>query len=425
MSKQPTNDEAAAKAYYNCGRELLDLGRPGEALECLDRAISLRPDSADFYNYRGIVLKSLGRFDEAVACYDQALKWRPFFVQAFNNRGNALKELGRIEEALASYKQAVTVDPGYARGHHNLALCHLLMGDFARGWQEYEWRWKEAQSEKDRRELAQPLWLGNESLAGKTIFLHYEQGLGDTLQFCRYAKLVSDQGARVLLDVPNPLLGLLRNLDGVAQLFGKIGDPLREFDYHCPLMSLPLAFRTELPTIPAPDRYISSEPDKVVAWQSRLDSRTKPRVGLAWSGNPRHGTDHLRSIDFDVMRSLLHPEFEWFSLHREVRDRDAEVLASSTDIHHFGAEMDFVETAAVIELMDLVISVDTSIAHLAGAMGKPVWILLPIVPDWRWLLDREDSPWYLSARLFRQDKAGDWCTVVKAVHSALSAWRHA
>lgn len=392
-----------------------------QAVELIDRAIEINPDYAEAYFNRGIVLQDLQRPDDALASYDQAINLKPDYGAAYNNHGNALHDLNRLEEALASYDQAISLIPDDAAPHQNRCQCCLLMGDFERGWEGLEWRWKEARLEKSKRDFTQPLWLGRESLAGRTILLHSELGYGDTLQFCRYAKEVSDLGARVIMEVHKPLLGLLKNLDGVSQLLAN-GSALPAFDYHCPLMSLPLAFKTDLTTIPAHKSYIASNPNKVAAWRNRLGAKTKPRVGLAWSGNPDNMRDRHRSIELAVMRSLLCTEIEWFSLHREVRDSDAELLSSNTDIRHFGGQMDFDETAAVIELMDLVVSVDTSIAHLAGAMGKPVWILLPFRPDWRWLLDRDDSPWYPSARLFRQDKIGDWATVMQNVQLALETW---
>ena len=359
-----------------------------------------------------------GREDKALGKGALAIRLEPDYAQISCNRGVAQIEFRRRNEALVSGGNAIRLQPDYAPSHYFLALCHLLAGDFARGWEGYEWRWKEAQSEKDRRSFTQPLWLGEESLKGKTILLSDEQGLGDTLQFSRYAKMVKELGAHVILEVPKPLVGLVQTLDGPDRLVARHEGSLPSFDCYCPIMSLPLAFKTDLRTIPSPGRYISGHPDRVGAWGKRLGRKNRPRIGLAWSGSaPRY-----RSVPLAVMRSLLCPEFEWFSLHRDVLESDVEALDSSPDIHHFGDRMDFDETAALIEHMDLVISIDTSIAHLAGAMGKPVWVLLPFVPDWRWLLDREDSPWYPRARLFRQDEAGEWGAVMENVNSALKTW---
>jgi tetratricopeptide (TPR) repeat protein len=407
-----------AYAHFLRGMALRKLERPDEALASYDHTIRLMPDFAEAYNNRGMILANTERFDEALENYDHAIRLDPDFALAYSNRGITLRKLKRLDEAQRSYEHAIRLQPDYAPAHYFLALCHLLAGDFARGWKGYEWRWKEGQSEKDRRSFTQPLWLGEESLKGKTILLSDEQGLGDTLQFCRYAKMVKELGAHVILEVPKPLVGLVQTLDGPDRLVVRHEGSLPSFDCYCPIMSLPLAFKTDLRTIPSPGRYISSHPDRIGAWRKRLGRKDRPRIGLAWSGSaPRH-----RSVPLAVMRSLLCPEFEWFSLHRDVLESDVEALDSSPDLHHFGDRMDFDETAALVEHMDLVISIDTSIAHLAGAMGKPVWVLLPFFSEWRWLLDREDSPWYPRARLFRQDEAGEWGAVMENVNSALKTW---
>jgi hypothetical protein len=293
------------------------------------------------------------------------------------------------------------------------------MGDFDRGWKEYEWRWKSVQLANSQRNFAQPLWLGKESLTGKTILLHSEQGLGDTLQFCRYIKLVSELGARVILEVYKPLSALLTRLDGVAQLV-ETGGPLPAVEFHCPLLSLPLAFKTGLNTIPARVSYIASNPGKVTEWRARLGKRTKPRIGLVWSGRTEHINDRNRSIPLSDLLKSLPNAYQYISLQKEIGQKDKETLGSRADILHFGEQLaDFTDTAALCELMDVVISVDTSVAHLAGAMGKAVWILLPFCPDWRWLLDRADSPWYPTATLFRQDVMGDWGGVLRKVQAEL------
>lgn len=410
-----------AQALFKEGLKLHQNGQLARAKKIYQNVLKLKSDHFDALHLLGVIATQSRNHLQAVELINRAIEINPNIAETYSNRGGALKELGRLDDALASYERALQLKPDFVRGKYNLALSRLLMGDFVRGWEGYEWRWKEAQLEKSRTNFTEPLWLGREILAGKTILLHSEQGLGDTLQFCRYAKMVRELGARVILEVPKPLLGLLKNLDGVAQLVAK-GSALPTFDYHCPLMSLPLAFKTDLETIPAPDNYIASDPSKVLAWQNRLGAKTKPRVGLAWRGSPKQSSDRHRSVGLAALLPLLCPQIEWFSLHKEVRESDARLLSSRADIRHFGDEMDFVETAAVVELMDLVISVDTSIAHLAGSMGKPLWVLLPYIPNWRWLLDREDSPWYPSARLFRQDRRGDWDTVTQNVKQELRTW---
>ena len=308
----------------------------------------------------------------------------------------------------SSFERAIHRRPDHAAAHWNLADCRLLLGDFERGWQEYEWRWKRDQREIKQREFPQPRWSGAEALAGRTILLHSELGLGDTLLFCRYAKEVAARGARVVLEVQPPLVTLLAGLAGVAQIVAS-GDPLPVFDCHCPLMSLPLAFRTHLGTVPADVPYVRSDPARVAQWRSRLGASAKPRVGLVWSGSVALRNDQ-RSMALADMLPLVDDRAEWVSLQKELRDADREDLASRAAIRHLGDELrDFSDTAALVDLMDLVVTVDTSVANLAGAMGKKVWILLPYNPhDWRWMLTREDSAWYPTARLFRQPAPGDW-----------------
>ena len=404
-----------ADAHFNRGVTLQELGRRDEALASYERAIRLDPEHAEAHSNRGNTLKELGRLDEALASYDRALELKPDFAQAWSNRGNALKGLKRLDEALASHDRALRIEPDYAEGHWNRCLCHLLMGDYARGWEGYEWRWKLEQRQRWKRDFKQPFWCGNESLQGRRILLHGEQGLGDTLQFCRYARLVAELGARVILEVQPSLVSLLARLEGVTQVVAR-GSALPEFDCHCPLLSLPLAFRTRLDTVPAAHSYLSADGAKVSEWKARLGEQIRPRIGLVWSTS----TPSDKSLPLaDIVRAL--PDgFQYVSLQKEVRDADKDVLASCSGMLHFGGELtDFEDTAALCALMDVVVSIDTSVAHLAGAMGKPLWVLLTYVPDWRWLLDRDDSPWYPGARLFRQEGAGDWAGVIDRVRAEL------
>jgi hypothetical protein len=296
----------------------------------------------------------------------------------------------------------------------------LRLGDFATGWREYEWRWEEKPWKGAKPRFARPEWLGAEPLAGKTLLLYNEQGLGDTLQFCRYAKRAAESGANVVLVVQPQLRSLLAGLEGTTRVLERRSE-LPAFDCHCPLPSAPLAFKTGLDTIPADIPYIRSDPALVGAWRERLGAKTRPRVGVAWSGNPGHLNDRNRSVALAQMLPLASEEGEWVSLQKDTRAADARVLASRSDIRHFGEALgDFADTAALVEHMDVVVTVDTSVAHLAGAMGKPTWILLPFNPDWRWLLDREDSPWYPTARLFRQPAIGDWASVIARVRDELA-----
>jgi len=408
-----------AEALYNRGITLHELQRFEEALASYDRALAVRADSAEALFNRGVTLHELKRFEEALASYDRALAARPDYVEALSNRGVTLKELQRFEAALASYDRALTVRPDYAEALNNQALCLLLIGDFDRGFERNEWRWESEQLRNEKRNFAQPLLIGSSEIAGKTVLLHAEQGFGDTIQFCRYVPLVAARGARVILEVPSPLRELMSTLSATAQVLSR-GDPLPEFDIHCPLLSLPMAFGTRLDTIPSATPYLRASSQFLENWHTRLTTKRRPRIGLAWSGSPTHKNDRNRSIRLSSLLSLLNIEATFVSLQKDVRADDAAVLKDQGNLLHFGdALKSFSDTAALISNLDLVISVDTSVAHLAGALAKPVWVLLPFVPDWRWLLERDDSPWYSTARLFRQDDTRAWDNVIARVHAAL------
>jgi tetratricopeptide (TPR) repeat protein len=407
------------EALNRRGNALHGMGRHEEALVSYDRALALRPDSVESLNNRATALHSLNRFEDAIASCDRALAARPDYLEALHNRGNALRDLGRHQEALASYARALAFRPNYAEAHCGQSLVYLALGDFARGFSEYEWRWRTSTPIIARRNFSQPLWRGDADLAGKTILLHAEQGLGDTLQFCRYVPMVAARGARIVLEVQPPLKPLLGSLPGVGQIFAT-GERLPDFDLHCPLLSLPLAFDTRLETVPASIPYIAAPPRRAAAWAPRLGRLTGLRIGVAWAGYARHGNDRNRSIGLEPLLALAASGINLISLQKEVSAQDRELLGAHGEILRLGEEFtDFADTAAAIAELDLVISVDTAIAHLAGAMGKPVFILSPYAPDWRWLLDRTDSPWYPTARLFRQKRPGDWDGVIAEVRLAL------
>lgn len=410
-----------ASAYNHRGAALAALGRPEEALQSYDRAIALQPDYAGAHDNRGVALMELERVRDALASHERALALQPDSAQAHYHRGNALRALHRHAEAIASYRRALELEPEHASAHWNLADCLLLLGDFVQGWKEYEWRWKFAAEPRPSAPL-QPVWLGHEPLAGRTILLESELGLGDTLLFCRYAKQLAGLGARVILQVQPPLVPLLSGMPGVAEVVPP-GLPPPASDYRCPMMSLPLAFRTDLATIPASVPYVRSHPSRVAAWAERLGTKERPRIALVWSGSAKIVNDK-RSMSLSDMVALLRDGVDWLSLQKEVPQRDAALLASRADIRHLGAELkDFADTAAVLDLVDLALTIDTSVANLAGAMARPVWIMLPYSPhDWRWLLERSDSPWYPTARLFRQPRPGDWSGVIDRVGAALDVW---
>ncbi len=407
-----------AEAYSNRGNMLKDLSRLDEALASCDRAIALNPNYATAYYNRGIVLQDMMRFDDALASFGRAIALRPHYPEAYNNRGAVLQELKRVDEAVAAFEKAIELKPDFAEAYNNLSLCLLLMGRFDQGWRLYEWR-KKLEDPFGNRFFSKPAWLRNEDISSKTLFLHWEQGLGDTIQFCRYGKLLKARGINVVMSVQQPLHRLLQQMASDVTIINENEVPA-EFDYHCPLMSLPLAFGTTLQTIPSEQRYLVADRQLSSTWQGRLPPPTKPRVGIAWSGNTKHKNDRNRSIDLRTFAPLLSVDAHWISLQKEIRQGDAAVLGETRQLFHFGEALtDFADTAALIDHLDLVITIDTSVAHLAGAMGKPVWILLPYNCDGRWLLDRDDSPWYPSVRLFRQDSARSWPKVIAAVQTAL------
>ena len=398
-------------------------GRTDDAVRSYDQATALRPDDAKIRFTKGAMLQGAGRPAAALRCYDDAIALGPLDAEPHYNKGTVLHALRRTREGLACFAQAVALRPDHARARWNMGLSHLLMGELEAGWSGYEWRSRieDTSSFLNQREFAQAQWDGTQGLAGKTILVFEQQGFGDAIQCVRYADLLAQRGATVLLEVAAPLKLLLETALGVSRVLAK-GEALPLFDFHAPLMSLPFAFRSTLATLPARIPYLQADPVRLGHWREQLGPRTKPRVGLVWSGNPRHSNDGNRSIPLARMVSLLSPRIDFFSLQRDVRDDDAATLQDLPQLVHFGTGLrDFADTAALIEQLDLVISVDTSVAHLAGALGKPLWLLLPWLPDWRWLLEREDSPWYPSARLFRQAEPGDWGGVLEQVRAALAA----
>ena len=395
----------------NRGNALAALGQFEPALASFDQALLVHPDDIGTFNNRGNVLRTLLRLDEALACYDHALTIQPGHPETLNNRGNALHALQRVDEAIESYQKALAIQPGYVDAHWNLGLAKLVSGDFTEGWKEYEWRWKGAEP-PGRRDFSVPRWSGKEDLRGKTILLHAEQGLGDTLQFCRYAALVHARGAKVVLQVDRSLESLLESLAGVSQTVAP-GEALPHFDFECPLLSLPLAFGTTMQTIPADIPYLHADPAKISHWARKLGAKTRPRIGIAWSDNPGQGKDRNRSLPLAALEPLLALPLQFVCLQKEIRASDADALKRHVQLLHFEYDIaDFSDTAALVELCDLAIAVNSSVSHLVGAMGKPVWIPLAFVPDWRFLLGREDSPWYPTARLFWQSRPGQWDDVV-------------
>ena len=426
---QPSN----ANGHSNRGNALVALRCFGEAIQTFEHAIQLAPADPKIYLNWGNALIAMGEVASAIDLFSRTIAADPEFGETFTNLGAALKAAGKFPEALQQFERAISLEPLLAEAHWNKGITQLLLGDFQDGWRSYEWRWKTRDhlrwqqdqrhpvfwKQKGIQELEGALGVTLERFKGKTILVHCEQGLGDTIQFVRYLPLLADLGARVVFEIPAVLFGLLQGMPGVSEFVVK-GQALPAADFHCPLLSLPLAFQTTLESIPSPGPYLQADPQKIKQWSERLGPQSRPRIGLVWSGNSQHSNDHNRSIPFELLLSQLPHRFDWVSLQREVREADQLALELHPHIRHFGTELeDFADTAALCASMDLVISVDTSVAHLSGALGQLTWVLLPSVPDWRWLLDRDDSPWYACVKLYRQTALGKWGPVLQRLSNDL------
>lgn len=412
---------AYPEAWLNRGVVLQELERAQQALASYDQAVALNPDYAEAWCNRGMLQKELGQTDAAIASFDQAIRVRGDFADAWFGRGASLTQARDVDAALASYDRAIALKPEFAEAHYNRALAQLLAGNYAPGWQGYEWRWKNTAklSMGEPRRFREPLWLGQNDLHGRRILIYAEQGLGDTLQFCRYIGLLAERGAQVIFEVQAPLVAMLGRLPGVSRIIAA-GDPLPPFDIQCPLMSLPLCFNTAVTSIPAVIPYLTNDAQALRDWQARLGAKSRPRIGLVWSGNALQGNDRNRSIAIADLIAELPREFEYICLQKEIRATDRSALAANPWIKTHEAELaDFRDTAALAATTDLVISVCTSAVHLAGALGLRTWSLLCFDADWRWLLERSDSPWYPTMTLYRQARPGDWRGVLLRVASDL------
>jgi tetratricopeptide (TPR) repeat protein len=403
-----------AQLHYNLGVALNDQGKLDEAVACYRRALALKPDYAEPSYNLGNALKDQGKPDEAVACYRRALEVKPDYIEAHNNLGAALNDQGKFKEAAACYEQALQWKPDFADAHFNRSVARLRAGDFERGWPEYEWRWQTR--EFPPPSFHQPLWDG-QPLEGRTILLRAEQGFGDTLQFIRYAALVKQRGARVMVQCQRPLLRLLASCPGVDEAIGQ-GEDLPASDVHASLLSLPGIFRTSLETIPADVPYLFADRESIEHWRRELGPIAGFKIGIFWQGTKK---DPARIIPLSCFGSLAGlRDVRFFSLQKGAGAEELQEAGDRFPIAELGSRLDdFMDTAAVLRNLDLVITCDTAVAHLAGAMGIPVWVALPFVPDWRWLLDRGDSPWYPTMRLFRQDSRGDWQSVFRRIEAAL------
>lgn len=406
-------------ACNNLGLTQTELRRWEEAVVLLSQAVRLRPTMVEAHNNLGMALTDLGRFAEAEECYQEALRLNPAYYEAHANLGSLYKEQGRLDEALASYQMALWLQPDSASAHWNRSLAWLQKGDYENGWREYEWRWRRTGTRE--RQFPRPRWDGS-PLAGRTILLWSEQGLGDTIQFVRYAAALQEQGAKVVLECPGILVTLLSGCRGVNRIVAE-GEPLPDFDVHAPLMSLPAILDTNLQTVPAEVPYLAADQERLEKWGKWVGRVSEFKVGIAWQGNPHQLWDHHRSVPLSQFAPLAQvPGARLFSLQKVFGTE--QIASAGFAVTELNGDWDlpgaaFTDTAAVMTQLDLVVTVDTATAHLAGALGVPTWLALSVVSDWRWLRDREDSPWYPTMRLFRQRQVGEWAPVFERMAGEL------
>ncbi len=451
IALQPLN----ATPYYNLGLTLQERKEYASALRLYQMALELQPANVKILNNHGIVLKELKQYERALASYgqaitldpeyaksyvnragvwlrvgnieaalrdcDQAIHLRADYVDAWFNRAFVLAESGRHAEAITHYQYVLALDPHHKMAHFALSLCYLISGDLRHGWPQYEWRWQDTSLGIKKPTLPQPEWDGHSSLVGKKILVYFEQGLGDSLQFCRFVLPLQARGAEVILLIQPALQELVQSLAPDLQVVS--GGQLPEVDYLAPLLSLPRLLNIQLADLPVASRYLQVPCAAQQPWSQRLGPKQKPRIGLAWRGNSIHKNDHNRSLSLAALLRALPEQFEYVCLQKELDTDERQRLQARPDIRVFSDELHtFSDTAALCQQLDLVISVDTSVAHLAGALGTPLWVLLPFNPDWRWLLDRTDSPWYPDATLLRQPSYGDWSSLLDTLPQRLSAW---
>ena len=409
-------------ALNNRGIVLQKLNRHDAALAVYDQAIAHDPGNFLAHNGRGHVLQILKRHDAALEAFDRAVSLAPQYAPAWGSRALVLQNLGRLEAALASFRRAIALAPGLAQAHLNLGLCHLLMGNWAEGWPLYEWR-KKLSPPVEAPPFAQPLWTGAEDIKDKTLLLYIEQGLGDTIQFFRFARLAQVRGARVVLAAQRPLLKLLSGADHPVTLIAG-DDPQPPFDYHIPLASIPLAVGMGVGDIPAGTHYLGCEPERVAAWREKIGDKGF-RIGIAWQGNEGILGSEGKSFPVAALEEIAKlPDVRLIALQKNAGAEQLKSLPPGMRIEQYDFDTGpdaFLDTAAMMQVCDLVISADTAPVHLAGALGVPTWVALKYVPDWRWLLARDDSPWYPSLRLFRQAAPGDWGALFRAMRDELMA----
>jgi tetratricopeptide (TPR) repeat protein len=414
-----------ADAYVNLGVALRKLGRDDEAIATYRRGLELSPGSAALLSNLGSALDQQGRGVEAVDCYRQAIARQPDFIDAHVNLSVALRDLNRLDEAVAAAREAIRLKPDSAEAHTNLGHARLLQGDLPEGFAEYEWRFRIPDFPSPSRSFPVPAWDGG-PLDGLSLLVHDEQGVGDGINFLRYIPLLRARGARVIVECNTQLLRLFRSAPGIDTVVGRFS-PLPAFDRHISLLSVPYRMGTRLDSVPADIPYLRAEPELLERWGDRLGQAGRVgngplRVGLVWAGSPGHRNDRNRSLALSALAPLGRvPGVRLYSVQKGPAAAQLATPVPGLDIFDLadGIE-DFADTAAIVSHLDLVVTVDTSVAHLAGALGRPVWVMLPFAPDWRWLMEREDSPWYPTMRLFRQPAPGAWEPVVARVAEALA-----
>jgi hypothetical protein len=410
-------------AINNLGQLQFEMGRVNDAIVHLNQALELVPHHPAASNNLGNIYLYLGDFEKAAELFEAALKAEPQNIDFIINLGNLHYAKADLDAALGCYNQAIAIAPNDARAYSFKSMALLLKGDYRQGWQLHEWRWKKHNFTSPQRNFAARLWLGGQSLEGKTLLLHSEQGFGDSLQFCRFIAMVRQiaKPKQLVVEVPASLLELFQCLQGVDTWIVK-GQSLPDFDFHCPFMSLPLALQIELDNIPfSQTPYLFADQRKSAQWASRLQEKKHPRIGLVWSSVSKKVDDHLRSLSFrEFAQALPDQGFEYHCLQQQIKPDDIEDFNRRGDIAWWGPQLiDFSETAALCAQLDLVISVDTSVAHLAAAMGKKTYVLLPFVPDWRWLMNRPGSPWYASISLFRQTRDRNWMQPLQQIYNLM------
>jgi tetratricopeptide (TPR) repeat protein len=411
-------DPGIADAHARSGDILKSIQDFAGAAECYALAIEKAPENHTYSYELGTALKAWGKLEGATFSFKRCLIYQPDHVNTWTNLGNTLKDLNQLEQALYCHDRVMRLSPGEKSTLLNQSLIFLLKGDYQKGWGLYESRW-DTLLKDERRDFKQPRWTGREPVRGKTLFVYSEQGLGDTFQFCRYLPILAGQGVRVIFEAPPEMRALLSSLRGAITLTTP-GRPPPPFDFHVPLLSLPIAFGTKLETIPRTIPYLFPPSDQLNFWRTRLKSFSCPKIGLAWSGGTHFKNDQNRSMSLSALKELLELPVHFHVVQKEIRPADRALCDQYLNLHDHGSMLhDFADTAALISALDLIITVDTAVANLAGALGARVWVLLPFAPDFRWLLNREDSPWYPTARLFRQEVTRSWPDVISKVTSSL------